>query len=770
MELTKNSLIKNKLNTKFLKILTLVLLFILLYGTNNTYVYYSSLMPFGVGLVFSLFYIKFNGYILGILYLISYVLAGMSLDSLFIGLNVLLVLSVLQGLDDKGKLKLNKPIIFVSAICSQILYVVFSFGDIKTNLALLISIILGILFLFASLSFLDATINKGLLSKINIDEKICGGVILIIFSIGICGVNISIISVGLIFAVLIVLVSTFLSTIGMTMVVGSLIGIGFSLYYYNPIYISMFIVIALASSAFKCRFRFVSVIASVLAYILFTLIFGLGFSIGEVLSVCIGGIVFCIIPYGLLKSVFTIFSESRQVAIQNVFNSSKSELVSRVKELSKVFAEMDKVYRDMVKGNMSEEEAKKMLKEEIISEVCSKCSNYNNCFRANGTFMDNCFDTFINIGYEKKKILLIDLPEYLTTNCVKVNSIIQYTNNIISAYLDYRTSVSNIDTSRILIAEQLGGVSNLLNALSKEVDVNVSFSNKYENILKENLGYIGVICVECVVYEKDDENKMINIIVKNNNVDDKRLEKIVSKAMNCKFRIDKVEPSNILGASSIILKSVPKYDIAFGSAVATKTGKTLSGDTHSILDIGDGKYIVSICDGMGSGKNASNISKLTISLIENFYRAGFDNDIILNSVNILLSLTEQENFSTIDICMIDCKRSIYDFIKLGATSGYIKHTNGDIEEISSSGLPVGVLEDIRPHITKKYINPMDIIILTSDGISDVIGDEFKNQLRNIDTINPQVLANQILNIALEKNGGVAMDDMTVICIRVFENV
>ena len=65
-----------------------------------------------------------------------------------------------------------------------------------------------------------------------------------------------------------------------------------------------------------------------------------------------------------------------------------------------------------------------------------------------------------------------------------------------------------------------------------------------------------------------------------------------------------------------------------------------------------------ICDGMGSGDNAYNISKLSISLIENFYKAGFDNEIILSSVNKLLSLSEQENFSTIDLAVLDCRKNI----------------------------------------------------------------------------------------------------------------
>jgi len=410
-----------------------------------------------------------------------------------------------------------------------------------------------------------------------------------------------------------------------------------------------------------------------------------------------------------------------------------------------------------------------MLKEELVDCVCKDCVNKDRCFRSSNSFMDNCFDTIVELGYSKGKLLLVDLPEYLTTNCGKANSVIQSCNNLLSAYNDYKTSITNIDTSRILIADQLCGVSRLLEALSKEININVSFNNRLESVIKERLSYAGVYCCECVVYEQDIQSKTISIIVKNNNINVKNIEKIVSKSMLSKFKVDKIKEGVGVGTIEIILKSMPKYDIAFGSSVVTKSGKVVSGDNHIIVPVGDGKYIVSICDGMGSGDNANNISKLTLELIENFYRAGFDNEIILSSINKLLSLNEQENFSTIDLCAIDCKRGIYDFVKLGASDGYILRNTGEVEVISSSGLPIGVLENIKPHITKLCVNQMDIVVLVSDGIADILGESLRMYIRNSDVVNPQTLSENILQIALEKSNGIPQDDMTVVCVRVFEN-
>ena len=215
---------------------------------------------------------------------------------------------------------------------------------------------------------------------------------------------------------------------------------------------------------------------------------------------------------------------------------------------------------------------------------------------------------------------------------------------------------------------------------------------------------------------------------------------------------------------------MPKYDIAFGVSRVAKNNANISGDNASVVDIGDGKFLVGITDGMGSGRDANATSSLTIKLIESFYRAGFDNDIILSSVNKLLALGESERFSTMDICAIDARSGTYDFIKFGATEGYLRRVDGSVEIISNSGLPIGVLEDIKPHITKKLVSPMDMVIFVSDGVSDVLGNRLKKFIEVSDISNPQLLSEAILDEALKTSNNIPKDDMTVVCVRVFENM
>ncbi len=705
---------------------------------------------------------------LAVIYFVAGIISDFGVTGIIVNLNISVVLALAYYLIKLKKIKLKKWMLVVLALLGQLSYIITNLGSTRDNLSLFVSIVLSLFFLFSCSYFFDA-ISAKRQGFLNLDEKICGAVILILFMFGMSSTNVSIINLGFVFVPLVILLCTYVFPNDKVVVISAILGVGMSLAHMSQMYISLCVVMGLMSISFRCNFRYLSAIAVCLGHVIFTVFFNTGFSWGELLSVVIGGVMFAIIPNSVLHKYNGIFDSKSLLTVKNIVDNSKNQIVTRVKELSKIFLEMDDVYRKMVRGTLPDDKAKVMLREELVDMVCSKCENRDYCFRSSANFVDNAIDTIVSVAYDKGKILLMDIPQHLTSNCNNTSAIVSSLNSLISSYKQYTGVINNLDKSRSLIANQLNGVSKLLDSLSSEVDVNINFDHKFNDRIKEELSYKNIICYASFVDEKDAYSRYVNLIVKTESIDKVLIEKIVSKIIGVKLMIKNVSP-NDADTSMVYMVTKPNFDIAYGSCGITKTGKIVSGDSKSILKIDDGKYMVSICDGMGSGKNAHSISALTISLIENFYKCGFDNDTILNSVNKLLSLTEEENFSTIDLCLIDGKKNTYDFVKLGATTGYLKRENGECEKIESSGLPIGVLEEIRPHITKKLINPFDMLVFVSDGITD----SFENKLdlclyiSHLDIINPMLLSQNILDKALSLNSGIAIDDMTVVCVRVFE--
>jgi len=159
---------------------------------------------------------------------------------------------------------------------------------------------------------------------------------------------------------------------------------------------------------------------------------------------------------------------------------------------------------------------------------------------------------------------------------------------------------------------------------------------------------------------------------------------------------------------------------------------------------------------------------MTLGLIESFYKVGFDNEIILESVNKLLAINNQETYSTLDVCLLDLEKEIADFIKVGAPVGFIKR-EASIEMVDGSALPIGALENITPATHKTTISTQDIVIMATDGIIDAF-ETYENVVEFVSglaTNNPQTIAETILNEALALNNMSAKDDMTVLVARTY---
>ena len=159
---------------------------------------------------------------------------------------------------------------------------------------------------------------------------------------------------------------------------------------------------------------------------------------------------------------------------------------------------------------------------------------------------------------------------------------------------------------------------------------------------------------------------------------------------------------------------------------------------------------------------------MTLGLIENFYKAGFDNDVVLESVNKLLAINNGEDYSTLDICLVDLNNNIADFIKVGAPFSAIKR-EGSIELLEGGALPIGALESITPSTYKTTISTKDIVVMATDGITDAFKsqDNFVEFINHIATNNPQTIAESVLNEAMRLNNMEAKDDMTVLVARTY---
>ncbi len=225
---------------------------------------------------------------------------------------------------------------------------------------------------------------------------------------------------------------------------------------------------------------------------------------------------------------------------------------------------------------------------------------------------------------------------------------------------------------------------------------------------------------------------------------------------------------------TIVFEEEAKYDILTGVAKTVKGSEKVSGDNYTVFEVQNGKIVMALSDGMGSGPKACGDSEKVIELLERFLEAGFSKTMAVEMINsTLVARAEEQNMSTLDICDIDLYEGTCEFLKAGASYTYIKR-EGYAEPVFSCALPLGVFYQMDIAVQTRKLREGDYIIMLTDGILDSMPGDGKEALlqdflARLSIASPQELANRILQFAIGKSGGNIRDDMTVLTMGLWES-
>ncbi len=761
----------NGLNKYARWFLALILYFLLFYVLSNASVG-GAIHPFTIGMLFALVWANQKVWLVCPAYLFAIMAYNFSFESVISALVAIMVCALPYYVHVLCKKNILKWELGIYALISQVGTIVFSATSGVNPFMIVGEAVIGVLFMYFAIYIFEPLIVRGFAYKLTSLELICGGVLLLIFSDGLAGISFFGFSFLKLFVCFILLSVSYTCKGYTSSLVAGVLGLGTMLGTNNPVYVAPFVLWSLAISCFRTQNRIFPSLAVVIAELVSGYYFTLYYSYTwlDILPVILGALIFFVLPRSIYDQVSVLLSStSDRLAMKNVVNRNREVLRRRLTNLSEVFCEMNGVFKKLIKQNMSETEVKDMLFEEIRSGICKGCPEYKHCHRTFSDDTKKMFEELIQISLDKGKITLLDIPSYLSSRCGKTNNLISEINTLTSQYKNYASLVGNVDTSKMLIAEQLGGISSIMKSLAGEVDSLVSFDSNRETKIVDELAYNNIICTDAVVYEKDARTMMASLIVRDEDVDRVKLQQTVSKVCGTKMTPYEVYPASRAGLQTVNLKTAPRYDCIFGLASRVKSGSSVSGDSHSVLRLDGDKFMFALCDGMGSGEKASEKSDTAIGLIENFYKAGFDNEIILSSVNKLLNLEKDDIFSTLDVCVVDLRSGIADLIKMGSPSTYIR-SEEDCKIVEGGSLPMGVLSDVNALTKKIVVGCKDFVVLCSDGVSDAYGSdsELKDYILSIRSTNPQEFAEKILEKALANNNGYAVDDMTCMVVKIFE--
>ena len=247
---------------------------------------------------------------------------------------------------------------------------------------------------------------------------------------------------------------------------------------------------------------------------------------------------------------------------------------------------------------------------------------------------------------------------------------------------------------------------------------------------------------------------------------------VISKFLGSKMSFQKDRKNIDKNEYIQTYSSEDKYIMQVGSSKISKDDSMQSGDSNLQMRLDDGKYILAISDGMGTGKIARENSKLVIGKLKSLLENGFENGESISLINNSLSLKlDSDDYATLDICILDLYEGNISIIKYGACNTYIKNKK-NISTIKSDDIPIGVGMDINLKEKNIPVSDGDIILMCSDGLleskDEVKKDWIEEFLKNSSTNNVQRIADMIMAEAIDNNYGIAGDDITVIVAKVMK--
>lgn len=350
----------------------------------------------------------------------------------------------------------------------------------------------------------------------------------------------------------------------------------------------------------------------------------------------------------------------------------------------------------------------------------------------------------------------------------------------------YRVSKINfiwkkkLDESKKNISEQLRGVSEAISKMADDIENEEDkFATQKQEILK-------------LLEQKDIEIKNIEIKQKNSGrfivdiytdvcdnmdgteCDVRRINKILNKVLNqtlilqnqiCGLRLNK-------DTCKFTYISDDKYNIQIGTAKSTKEDSPVSGDSSLQIKLQDGKYLLALSDGMGSGPEAMKSSKIAVKMLERLLSAGFEKEVSLKLINSTLSAnTEEDMYATLDIEILDLFNGNMEFIKNGACPTYIKRGK-NVQMLKSMSLPTGILNNVDLVVYDYDLQDGDILVMCTDGVIDSNKEYVNKQLwvqyllEDIEATDAQKIADLIIGEAIDNDYGKQKDDMSVIVAKI----
>jgi len=464
-------------------------------------------------------------------------------------------------------------------------------------------------------------------------------------------------------------------------------------------------------------------------------------------------------------------TECESEKIETIRKTVSEKICDMSKAMYKLGHTLERQIKDAEFGS---EDIYNSIIEHLTQKVCISCNKSNVCWETRLFYTYNVMCNLIDSLQSDGNDFIGETERELTLFCVKSGLVVDVLSRIIEIKRVDRVWQKILNESRSVIPEQIYCVSETLTKLSGEVLNHIEFFSEEERNIETLLKRSDFPVVKTEVKRGNNGRFHAEIQFdgcKGQKLCRKLIENTVTRVLGVNMVMEEGDCKNRGREQCVLfLKEKENLGVITGISKVKKSKTRVSGDCFSFLKTEEGKYVVALSDGMGSGREANKLSESAIGLFEQLLSCGVSIRLSLNLVNMLISIKNTEKYATMDVASIDLYTGETEFFKMGAMPSLVVSGN-NMDYIQINNLPAGLHRESYVQCEKRKLSDGEFIIMMTDGVyeklSGGMGSKFMDNVINAkNTLNPQEMADNLLKKACGDTENIG-DDMTVLVAKIW---
>ena len=403
------------------------------------------------------------------------------------------------------------------------------------------------------------------------------------------------------------------------------------------------------------------------------------------------------------------------------------------------------------------------LYDNAADRVCRRCALISTCWGRDALTTHDAFNETGAALQSKGYVVPQDFPPYFASRCVNLAPLCGAINDGWSEFLRARAARRREEESKKLMHEQYHSMCEVLSGVAareQNAESDAALAARVRRVVRAYTPHAA-----STVY-LDRGRMVIEVSVAGEEpplVDPDAFLQSLSLSLGRSFGTP--EGIHTAQGQTIRLRERERFSVNICSAVRKKHADDACGDSSLRFCTDDGRAIIMLSDGMGTGAHAGAAASNALALIERFVRSGCSlTDSARAVVPALAARFASIGFVTLDLLEIDLFSGEAHLLKYGAAPSFaVRH--GKVQRYCSVALPAGVSDVLGepPEPAILRLGDGDTLVLLSDGVCDGTDCAPAEALCSTRDLSPQALASALLELnGSSKNS----DDMSVLVVSI----